>query len=196
MTTGEIVKDLGLVTLGALLALVSQWIFEKWKLRNQKIAAFNRLDRLVSEVANSVGHGHDFTNKADWQRELDELAMADREWLGDLYEPVKKISWQIRDHTFEHSEKDSTNYCCDELLLDLYFLQLVILPLIPLPRKQADGRARKLGEQIIINTWGVVGGDDIFQKQVDEFLKKWKAGTLKLGDEFAVAIAWNKEKEQ
>jgi len=39
------------------------------------------------------------------------------------------ISWRIRDHSFDHNQGDSSQYCCDELIKDLRALQFEVLKL-------------------------------------------------------------------
>jgi hypothetical protein len=194
----ELVKDIGLVMLGAALKWLGDRLSEWWKLRNQKLEAFRRLDTLIAAVSAAVGHGHDFANKDDWHKELNDLANKDREWLGDLYESVKRISWRIRDHSFDHDQPDSTRYCCDELLTDLSLLQLAILKQVPMPKEQIAEKAEQLAYSVFLNTTGVGAfrseGDremaEVEREAVQSMLSDWRQGTLRVGEEYATSRFW------
>lgn len=173
----EVLTDIGLVVLGSFLALFTQWVLQRRNLGKQKQQAFRRLDGMMSRVSESVAHGDAFKNKDDWKKELDDLARAERPWLGELYGAVQEVSWAIRDHSFDHANEDAAQYCCDELLIDLCLLQLEMLPSIQLPRRKYRVKEMELGREIIQNKVGATTspiGDD----RVREFLQQLAAGNV------------------
>jgi hypothetical protein len=171
------------------------------ELQEQKQDAFRRLDQLVSAVAHSVAHDHNFRNKADWSAELDELANADRNWLGDLYLYVKNISWKVRDGTFSHGAPDASKYCCSELLADLYFLQMNILPLakraVRLTREQSSAKEEELAHKIIVHTIGGTFFDTprmvaAHSKNVADFVGKWRRRDPSIVNTFKPDSVWRR----
>lgn len=184
------VRDVALVVLGAvlgaLLALIVNRVESRRKERKQQRQALRRVSRMLSAVRAAVAHGHDFSNKSDWYRELKVLARKDRQWLDDLYEPTCQIAWHIRDHSFDHEKSDAEKYCCDELLVDLSFLELSLLPLVRMGRDEREAITRKLAREIVTNRWGVLPQERV-DPLVDEFLEKWRRGDLALDSKYAIS---------
>lgn len=180
-----VVKDLALLIVGVILGIVGNRLSECYKERNQKRDALQRLDRMLTTVKQAVDHGHDFSNKADWYQELNDLAIADRAWLGQLYEPIKRIAWRIRDLSFDHEKRDAEEYCCDELILDLALLQLKLLPLIPMKSNALEAKAKELAQEVILNWLGVLGNDTT--QRVEKFLKHLDEGKVTLDKKYAMS---------
>jgi len=184
----EILQDIVLVILGALLALVSGRLLEHYKERKQRQVAFQRLDSMLLAVRQAVAHDHNFKNKADWYKELDDLAKVDRAWLGQLYEPIKQIAWRVRDQSFDHDKADAAEYCCDELIMDLSLLQLKLLPLILMRRDRREATARALARTILINWYGTLSFDPAADEQyVDRFLKDWAEDKVTVNSKYAMS---------
>jgi hypothetical protein len=181
----EILRDIGLVLLGAILAFAAERLSDYYKQRQQKREAFQRLDRMLETVKQAVGHGHDFKNKGDWSTELDALAKADQDWLDQLYEPLKRIAWQVRDQSFDHGKSDAAVYCCDELILDLALLQLKLLPLIPMKSQLRQAAAKRLASQAVLCWQGVLLGDPT--EHAEKFLKQWNEGKVTVDKKFAMS---------
>jgi hypothetical protein len=178
-------NDLVLVVLGAALAVAGERALQSGKDRKQRRDALRRLNSMADDVRRSVAHGHDFHNKSDWSTELNDLANEDRSWLGGLYEPLKRISWEIRDRSFNHKSADASEYCCDELILDLTLLQLKILPQIPLRRSVREKAAQHLAHDVLVCWHGVMPSDDT--EQVATFLQAWRAGNVTVDRKYAMS---------
>jgi hypothetical protein len=179
----EIMKNIAMVVLGSILAFVAGRLAEQIKQHKQKLDALRRLDRMMANVKSAVGHGHDFSNKGDWFAELQTLADVDRGWLDDLYEPIKRIAWRIRDQSFDHEKPE--DYCCDELIIDLALTQLKILPMIPMKLKRRQVTARKLANQVLLCQNGILVGDS--SELVEKFLKQWDEGKITIDKMFAMS---------
>jgi hypothetical protein len=189
----ELLKDIGLVVLGAILGFAAERLAEHYKQRKRKREVLRRLDRMLTNVKHAVAHGHDFTNKAHWYGELDALANVDRDWLDQLYEPLKRIAWRIRDQSFDHAKSDAVDYCCDELILDLALFQLTLLPLIRMKSELRQATQKRLAREAVLCWHGILDGDAA--EQVERFVKHWHEGKVTVDKKFAMSSVLGREEE-
>jgi hypothetical protein len=179
----EVLKNIGLLLLGAALSVVGAEIRSRWRQRNVQLRTLSRLDWIMKTIKadlypENVGH------KSLWARELDELAKDTRSTMFRVTIPLQIIARQIRHHSFSHEESKHEEYGCDELLKDLYVLRLGTLLPPPWFDERMKGISTNVIRDIVINTYGVLGEDQVKEK-VNEMFEEWKKGELRFGKEFA-----------
>ena len=118
---------------------------EKSGIDSKRLAALNSVRNMTDHVRKAVDHGHDFANRLDWVKEMQKLGDIYRDLIPDLYTPIQMISWRIRDHSFDHNQEDSSQYCCDELIMDLRALQFEVLKLTQQSMAKGDLEAMAVG---------------------------------------------------
>jgi hypothetical protein len=186
------------VLLGAGITVLIQWLSKQREMTRQEAKkaqdsrkALSRLKKFIGLVTERVAHGHEFVNRGDLAQELEEIAGNCRAWLDeDLYLSIKQVAWRIRDNDFDHETQKDSSYCCDELLGDLHFLALALLPAVALDEREKDEEA-KLHVQELVRAKFEILFDEQYKEQFDQLYKKWKTGTLQLGKGYAVAGYWN-----
>lgn len=141
----------------SVLPAILRWFQETPGIDPKRLAALNSVRNMTDHVRKAVDHGHDFKNRLDWVKEMQKLGDTYRDLIPDLYTPIQMISWRIRDHSFDHSQEDSSKYCCDELIKDLRALQFEVLKLTQqsMAKKEVEAMAIEILQDIELMTMGV-----------------------------------------
>ena len=175
---------------------IVRWLQEKPGIDSKRLAALNWVRNMTDHVLKAVDHGHDFANRLDWAKEMQKLGDAYRDVLTDLYTPIQMISWRIRDHSFDHNQKDSNKYCCDELIMDLRALQFEVLKVAQqsMAKKDVEAMAIEILRDIELMHMGVgafrpvtpAAARQQAEKENARYLKTWREG-IEWSSDFAVA---------
>ena len=147
----------------SVLPAILRWFQEKPGIDPKRLAALNSVRNMTDHVRKAVDHGHDFTNRMDWVKEMQKLGDIYRDLIPDLYTPIQMISWRIRDHSFDHNQEDSSQYCCDELIKDLRALQFEVLKLTQqsMAKEDVEAMALEILQDIELTNMGVLGFEPI-----------------------------------
>jgi hypothetical protein len=208
----EIINHILFLGLGAVVTLLFQYLSRRIKRREERIEALTLLETVTEDATHDVGHdvGHEerFKHKDAWATEIGEFATAYRKELPDLYISLKKIAWQIESSSFSHKQKDSIEYCCNELLNDLMSIQLNILQEIrgnsdkkgAWTKRKIDSRAKCLVGKMLVNLHGLglmqpKGQSD---PRIAEYIKRWENGeevTNELRGDRPIGRPWEKADE-
>jgi hypothetical protein len=145
------------------LPAILRWLQEKPGIDPKRLAALNSVRNVTDHVRKAVAHGHDFANRLDWVKELQKLADTYRDLIPDLYMPIQRISWKVRDHSFDHNLEDSSQYCCDELITDLRALQFEVLKLTQksMAKEDVEAMAIEILEDIELMNMEILGFREI-----------------------------------
>lgn len=112
------------------------------------------LDVLASDVMAAVQvQPHGVQNKDEWARRLRKLATDYGDALGPLAGYVKRISYKIKDSTFDHERLGNPPYCCDQVEEDLAFLKLCILPIVANELGWDSGAIEKEEKRLLEKIW-------------------------------------------
>lgn len=118
------------------------WVFELLKLLKEKkesdssrekewlnfIETLKQLMDLLFEIEKAITiYPHTMENKERWARRLTNFAKENLSGNNKLKHCSELIAWKLQDHSFDHGKDDSSIYCCDELLLDLYLFTMGVL---------------------------------------------------------------------
>jgi hypothetical protein len=111
------------------------WVFELLKLLKEKkesdssrekewlnlIETLKQLMDLLSEIEKAItSYPHTMENKECWANRLTDFAKENLSGNNKLKHCSELIARKLQDYSFDHEKHDSSIYCCDELLLDLY----------------------------------------------------------------------------
>ncbi len=174
------------------------------RMRKQQI--LQHLDDISSDIMSAVrATPHGVQNKDRWVARLKEFAKLHDEILGPLAGSVKRIAYRIEDATFDHGS--SEEYCCDEVLADLSFLKLCILPVVAEEMKWDANTVEARQKELLSTIWFSLVEDMVIlshgesmkeyrAERANELFSRWTERQFRAPGKLAMATFINHERRE